>query len=361
MTTITIGGLPSKAPLQDSYYIPVESASITGRVQASDIATYIASKTLTTVSAASGSITNTLQAGSIITGDITATSLTTSADIVIGGNLIIAGAETVSGTGTFGSDLNTSKNLNVSGNIAGGNISAGGSIGAGGNISSGGNYAGAGNVTIGNATISGNATIGNVYATIRVPVQNFITSMSNVSFVSIATTANASVGSNLIVTGQTTVSGNIVPVSNVAAINLGSTTAWYNNIYGTAIHALYADLAEKYTSDANYGPGTVLVFGDETEVTVSTKANDVRVAGVVSTDPAYLMNGGIDGVAVALTGRVPCKVIGTVKRGDLMVTSDSPGIAMTNNNPQIGTVIGKALGTHSGDGIGVIEVVVGRI
>ena len=70
---------------------------------------------------------------------------------------------------------------------------------------------------------------------------------------------------------------------------------------------------------------------------------------------------GIDGIDVALQGRVPCQVTGTVTRGDLMVTSAIPGVAMTNNNPAIGTVIGKALGNHIGASVGVIEVVVGRV
>ena len=127
------------------------------------------------------------------------------------------------------------------------------------------------------------------------------------------------------------------------------------------MHALYADLAERYTSDSKYSPGTVVIFGTTTEVTASYQPNDARVAGIVSTNPAYSMNAGIDGIDVALQGRVPCQVTGTVTRGDLMVTSAIPGVAMTNNNPAIGTVIGKALGNHIGASVGVIEVVVGRV
>ena len=148
--------------------------------------------------------------------------------------------------------------------------------------------------------------------------------------------------------------------------DIGSNSSKFATVYattfsGVAATANYADLAEKYQSDEQYEYGTVLAFGDISEVTISTKANDTRVAGVVSKDPAYLMNSELDGIALALQGRVPCKVTGTVKRGDLMVTSAIPGVAMTNNNPAIGTVIGKALGNHSGDGVGVIEVVVGRV
>jgi hypothetical protein len=141
----------------------------------------------------------------------------------------------------------------------------------------------------------------------------------------------------------------------------GTITGNWTLSSGSKFNATYADLAERYESDEDYAPGTVLIFGDETEVTISSQANDTRVAGVVSTDPAFLMNESIQGVALALQGRVPCQVTGTVKRGDLMVTSNIPGVAMTNNSAQIGTVIGKALDSYSGDGVGVIEVVVGRV
>jgi cytoskeletal protein CcmA (bactofilin family) len=133
--------------------------------------------------------------------------------------------------------------------------------------------------------------------------------------------------------------------------------------HGLAQTAVFADLAENYQSDAKYAPGTVVVFGGEFEVTQSTVFNDRKVAGIVSTDPAYLMNTGLKGdnvVEVALTGRVPCKVIGRVQKGDLLVTSGKPGYAIVNNDPKVGTVIGKALENKTTDGDGVIEVVVGK-
>jgi hypothetical protein len=348
MAQITISGLAPVGALADSYYLPVETASYTGHITASQLLTYISSSTLNGLTTTSGTVTNNFNVrGTLTTGPIQATAITTTSDVVIGGNLIIAGAETLSGIGTFGSDLNVSGNIS-----AGANVNVGGSIGT---------YSGSGNIVIGNASISGTATIGNVYATIKAPVQNYITTMSNVAFNYITVSANASVGTTLSVGGITTVGAAIVPTSNAAAVNLGSTSAWFNNIYGTAIHAQYADLAECYESDSPYPAGTVVVFGEETEITVSQTANDTRVAGVVSTNPAYLMNEGTGGLPIALQGRVPCQVTGSVKRGDLMVTSNIPGVAMTNNNPATGSVIGKALGNYSGTGVGVIEVVVGRL
>ena len=158
-----------------------------------------------------------------------------------------------------------------------------------------------------------------------------------------------------------TVSGAIVPNANVA-VNIGSSSSWFNNIYGTAIHAAYADLAENYTADAEYAPGTVVVFGGDEEITVTTTSHDTRVAGVISTDPAYLMNGATVGLPVAMTGRVPCQVQGPVSKGQVLVTSATAGVAEAIDNTRFlpGCIVGKALGAINTNSIETIEVVVGR-
>ena len=134
-----------------------------------------------------------------------------------------------------------------------------------------------------------------------------------------------------------------------------------NIMTGTATQARYADLAERCAIDQRAQPGTVVMSGGDQEITQSTTANDHRVVGVVSTDPAYLMNcdAGDDQThpAIALTGRVPVRVTGTVNPGDLMVTSDIPGHAQADNHAQPGRIIGKAIGKNSG-GEGVIEVLI---
>ena len=112
---------------------------------------------------------------------------------------------------------------------------------------------------------------------------------------------------------------------------------------GSRLNATYADLAEKYVADATYESGTVLVFGGEHEVTVSTEADSFRVAGVVTTSPAYTMNSGCVGehvVNIALQGRAPVKVHGIVHKGDLLVSSTN-GHATANNIARAGTIIGK--------------------
>ena len=161
--------------------------------------------------------------------------------------------------------------------------------------------------------------------------------------------------------------GDILPSASSVIQNVGSPTDMWTNMYaaqfhGVATKAQYADLAENYVADADYENGTVLSFGGEHEVTVSTVDGDKRIAGIVSTAPAHLMNSTQTGeflAAVALSGRAPCNVTGTVRKGDMMV-SNGDGTARAEENPQMGQVIGKALEDFDGE-TGLIEVVVGRL
>jgi hypothetical protein len=157
----------------------------------------------------------------------------------------------------------------------------------------------------------------------------------------------------------------MIPV-NTATTDLGISTAKWNNVHanffvGTATAAQYADLAEKYVADQDYEPGTVLEFGGEFEVTLAEDGTN-RLAGIVTTNPAYLMNSECVGnyiAAIALQGRAPCKVRGKIHKGDMLM-SGGEGYARKATNPQIGTIIGKALADFDGTS-GVIEVAVGRV
>lgn len=127
------------------------------------------------------------------------------------------------------------------------------------------------------------------------------------------------------------------------------------------IIATLADIAENYQADGNYEPGTVVDFGGEKEITLAGR-DSRRVAGVISTSPSQIMNGSLKGqnvLPVALVGRVPCKVVGPVVKGDLMISAGF-GYAYAHPNPQTGQVIGKALADHN-SAKGVIEIVVGRV
>ena len=132
-----------------------------------------------------------------------------------------------------------------------------------------------------------------------------------------------------------------------------------NVITATVTRAQYADLAEKYDSDEIYEPGTVVVFGGDKEITVTDLPEDARVAGVISTNPAYLMNAESDGLAVALRGKVPCKVVGPVQKGDILVSSSTLGYAKAGNSASLpATIIGKSLENKIDDNFGTIMIVV---
>ena len=168
---------------------------------------------------------------------------------------------------------------------------------------------------------------------------------------------NANIGGNLTVTGDL-ITTKITSGSNVTA---GTITGNWTLTSGSRLEATYADLAEYYVADSDYDPGTVLEFGGEFEVTIAENGTQ-RVAGVVSTDPAYVMNSSCEGdhiVALALQGRVPTKVRGKIKKGDMLI-SGGEGYAKPSPSPIIGTVIGKALENFNG-AEGLIEVAIGRL
>lgn len=175
----------------------------------------------------------------------------------------------------------------------------------------------------------------------------------------------ASYGSNTISTTGAISSGNITLANNStisvgSSSNVGTITGNWTLSSGSTLQATYADLAEYYEADQHYEPGTVLAFGGDKEVTIAEDAT-TRVAGVVSTNPAYAMNANCQGIAVAiaLQGRVPTKVRGIVRKGDMMVSAGN-GFARPTLVPSIGTVIGKSL--ENFDGVeGIIEVAVGRL
>ena len=235
-------------------------------------------------------------------------------------------------------DLSVSGNATLSGNILGDRIQNG-------------------TTTIDIQTPSGNANI-TVGATSNVAVFT-TTGLAVAGTVSVSGTGNVT-GANIVATADV-FTPEIVKTGSNAVGNIGQSDNYFNRVFAQATSALYADLAEKYVADAEYAPGTVVVFGGDKEVTISSTDADRAVAGVVSTNPSYIMNSGLEAeyvATVALTGRVPCRVTGSVRKGDLMVSAGY-GLARADADPRVGTVIGKALENFEGTD-GVIEVVVGR-
>lgn len=174
----------------------------------------------------------------------------------------------------------------------------------------------------------------------------YATKAGNIVAGNLSLSSSGTITVGAITTGANTTSGNITGNWTLTA--------------GSQLNATYADLAEYYEADMQYTPGTVLEFGGDKEVTVALDGT-ARVAGVVSTNPAYAMNASCPGIAVpiALQGRVPCKVRGLIRKGDMMISAGD-GFARPSNSPNLGTVIGKALENFS-DGEGIIEIAVGRL
>ena len=145
-----------------------------------------------------------------------------------------------------------------------------------------------------------------------------------------------------------------------ATYDIGTSSVGYNTVHAKATSAQYADLAEIYVTDNNYEVGTVVVFGGTNEITITDEKYDTRVAGVISANPAYIMNSKSDGQPVALAGKVKCKVHGTITKGAMLVASNRTGCATKSQHPPVGSVIGKALQDYNSDQTGTIYIVVGR-
>ena len=162
--------------------------------------------------------------------------------------------------------------------------------------------------------------------------------------------------------GGLTVAGNIYTTGS-GTYNIGTPSNRWNIVYATATSAQYADLAENYIVDTITKPHDIMVIGGNEEVTTSTISHDPRVIGVISQNPAYLMNSRISdvGSAIALTGRVPVRVKGPVNKGDCIVSSDIAGVGekldMFKYTP--GCIVGKTLDSIDDDSIKLIEVVIG--
>ena len=211
---------------------------------------------------------------------------------------------------------------------------------------------GTSNVTV--VSAGGNVTIG-VGGTGNVAV--FSTTGANIA--SNITANNVSVTTSLSVATATI--GNILNQNANGVGNIGNSGTYFNTVFAKATSAQYADLAEAYMADFAYEPGTVLSIGGRAEVTMSIFDSDPAVIGVVSTNPAYRMNDGLEGknvVMVALVGRVPAYVNGPVRRGELMVSGGN-GRLRSELNPKVGTVVGKALENFDGES-GIVEVLIGR-
>jgi len=349
------------------------SLSVSGNINAGNVSATLISGTITTASQANitsvGQLTSLSVSGNATVGNVYANSGTVGASLLTG-TLTTAAQGNITSVGTL-------TGLGVNGTITGVNITANTGVFTGNgsaltalnasNISSG-TLAQArlanSSVTLGSTALTLGGTVTTVAGLSSVTSTSFVGALTGAA-TSATTAGTVTTAAQPNITSVGTLTG--LTLSNAAVISVGSNTnvgtftGNFSLSAGSRLNATYADLAEKYVADADYEPGTVLVFGGNHEVTLSTESDSFRVAGVVTTNPAYTMNNDCEGehvATVALQGRVPVKVIGPTYKGDLLVSCGN-GYAIANNIARAGTIIGKSLENFN-QANGVIEVAIGR-
>ena len=169
----------------------------------------------------------------------------------------------------------------------------------------------------------------------------------------------------LFVDGSTALVGvkGITNLGSNGAGNIGSSATFFNTIFATATTALYADVAERFAADVEMLPGTVVELGGTAEITKSVDELSENVFGVISTRAAYLMNAGAGTDSthppIAMTGRVPVRVTGSIRKGDRLVAAgDGLARAAQSGEATAFNVIGRALESKENESLGVIEAIV---
>jgi hypothetical protein len=255
-------------------------------------------------------------------------------------------------TGTFNAtgnanvgNLGTAGLITATGNVSGGNLTTSGVVSATGNITTSGFFIGDGS-QLSNLSVGAGSSIINGNSNVRVAANSNVTvAVTGADRVVFATTAM-------------TITANILPSAN-ATYSLGSSAARWANIWGVSSSALYADLAEKYWSDDNYDPGTVVKIGGKREITICNEDCSKDVFGCISLAPAYLMNNNDfeNYLPVVLHGRSVVKVIGKAAKGDRLVSAGN-GCARKGTGDELSyqTEIGRILFDKDYDEIELVEV-----
>ena len=344
------------------------SVTISGNIVGNMSGNATTAGTVTTAAQPNITSTGTLT-GLGVNGTITAVNITANTGVFSGNgsSLISLTGANVTGQVNYAATANAVAGANVSGQVsyaatanavAGANVSGAVSFATTANAVAGGNVSGA----VGLATFAGTANAvagGNVSGAVSFATTANAVAGANVS----GTVANATYAVTAGSTTTVTTGGSVTTttISSGATATAGTITGNWSLAAGSKLNATYADLAEYYTADAVYESGTVLEFGGMNEVTLASDSTN-RVAGIVSTNPAYVMNSMCAGeyiIQLALQGRVPCKVRGSIRKGDMLVSAGD-GFARPTTTPLIGTVIGKSLENFDGAS-GIIEVAVGRL
>ena len=347
-------------------------------------------------------VVNEIKTASVFDNVITINDQATDGTTELAGNaanmIISTGAQTVlsmTQTGNLtvhadiisGNDMSVGANIGVTGTATvGGTTTSQGQIVANGGIDCNGNQDISGTLDVGGATnlaslaVTGNTTVG---GTLTVTGGTTLNSNLNMSAQAITNVGSINVGTigctTASITGNTTLGDS---TSDTVTFNarsntslrpnadntheLGSSALRWSTVHGvtfsgTATTANYADLAELYLSDFAYEAGTVVRVGGEFEVTATDGEHNHSVLGVISAYPAYLMNNQLEnGIPVALKGRVPVKVKGSVNKGDRLIGGpEGHGIADNDSPHGFAIALEDFVAKKSGQGrYGVVEAVV---
>jgi len=326
----------------------------------------------------------------IIQANVSGTTYTVATAYGANGVFAIGNAATVGTTlgvtgNSSGGNLTTGGQVSATGNVTGGNIITGAlmqaaSISATANVQAGnlrtvGQVSATGNIT-GAANIAGNYFLGNGSQLTGLSLGVSVTKIENGTSEGFINASGGNIAFTVGGTGNVLVltSGTAYFVGNVSTIgiektgsnaigNIGSSSNYFNRVFATATTALYADVAERFAADELLEPGTVVELGGTKEITRSTEDLSENVFGVISTRPAYTMNGGAGDddthPAVAMTGRVPVKCVGTIRKGDRLVSAGE-GVARAAQSGEATAfnVIGRSLENKHTPELGTIEAIV---
>jgi hypothetical protein len=338
----------------------VAGQNVSGEVDFAQVANSVAGANVSgTVASATTAASASSVAGQNVSGEVDFAQV---ANSVAGGNVsgTVASATSASSATTAGSTSSSATFNNSGSGVASGTAFNGGTartisyntIGA--PSTTGTNASGTWSINVTGS--AGSATTATRAATVTTAAQPNITSVGTLSSLNVTGTTNTgTIQSTTLTAGSSSTAGSIIGDWTLTS--------------GSTLNATYADLAEKYTADEDYEAGTVVLFAGEAELTACGNHASHAVAGIITTNPAQVYNAectageGEFVVELALIGRVPCKVIGPVHKGDLIVSSEAPGFgcAADLDNLKVGTIIGKAITGYNGDTPdGVCEVLVGK-
>jgi len=371
LTSLAVTGNISGANLTGTHYgaatglTSIPGANVTGTVANATYATSAGTATTagTVTTAAQPNITSTGTLTGVNVSGVAYLGSSITGDIVVlgaGGGNLNSSASNITLYGATGVGLKLGTNGSMTNGIQ---ISTTGVVTTTGNLSVGGTLSGAatGLTSIPGANVTG--TVANATYATSAGTATSATTATTAGTVTTAAQPNiTSVGTLTSLTLTATTGTLTVPIITTGANSTaGTITGNWSLSAGSQLRATYADLAEYYAGESNIEPGTVVSFGGEQEVQICDSYMSRLVAGIVTTNPAYVMNTDISceyPIAIALQGRIPAKVIGPIKRGDMMVSANN-GYAISCNNPEMGTVLGKALTDFTGES-GTIEIMVGR-